>query len=87
MAELQLSIDEAETAKTAGDPFYSPANQRYLERINREVLEGKNVAYHDIVSPAVWAMQELQKATEGEAERLGLTSDDDVMALVKSLRG
>lgn len=41
----------------------------------------------DTANPAVLAMQKLQKVLEGEAERLGLTSDDDVMALVKSLRG
>lgn len=31
-------------------------------------------------------MQVLQREMEGEAERAGLSSDDDVMALVKELR-
>ena len=32
------------------------------------------------------AMQVLQKEMEGEAERAGLYSDDDITALVKELR-
>ena len=39
-----------------------------------------------IVNSAVYAMQLLQSEMAGEAERTGLTSDDDVMALVKDLR-
>lgn len=39
-----------------------------------------------IVNSAVYAMQVLQKEMAGEAERAGLSSDDDVMALVKELR-
>lgn len=39
-----------------------------------------------IVNSAVYAMQVLQKEMAQEAERTGLTSDDDVMALVKKLR-
>jgi len=47
------------------------------------IVEGNNVR---IVNSAVYAMQLLQKEMSGEAERTGLTSDDDVMALVKELR-
>lgn len=47
------------------------------------IVEGNTVR---IVNSAVYAMQVLQKEMAGEAERVGLTSDDDVMALVKELR-
>ena len=46
-------------------------------------VEGNTVR---IVNSAVYAMQILQKEMVGEAERAGLTSDDDVMALVNELR-
>lgn len=39
-----------------------------------------------IVNSAVYAMQMLQSEMEGEAERTGLVSEEDVMALVKELR-
>ena len=47
------------------------------------IVEGGTVR---IVNSAVYAMQMLQGEMAGEAERAGLTSDDDVMALVKELR-
>lgn len=47
------------------------------------IVEGNTVR---IVNSAVYAMQLLQNELPGEAERTGLTSDDDVMALVKELR-
>ena len=47
------------------------------------IVEGNVVR---VVNSAVYAMQLLQSEMEGEAERAGLTSDDDVMALVKELR-
>lgn len=47
------------------------------------IVEGNTVR---IVNSAVYAMQVLQKEMAGEAECAGLTSDDDVMALVKELR-
>ena len=46
------------------------------------IVEGNTVR---IVNSAVYAMQVLQKEMIGEAERADLTSDDDVMALVKEL--
>ena len=39
-----------------------------------------------IVNSAVYAMQVLRQEMTGEAERTGLTSEDDVMALVRELR-
>lgn len=47
------------------------------------IVEGNTVR---IVNSAVYAMQVLQKEMAGEAERTGLTSDNDVMSLVKELR-
>ena len=47
------------------------------------IVEGNTVR---IVNSAVYAMQVLQSEMSGEAERTGLISDDDVMALVKELR-
>ena len=47
------------------------------------IVEGSTVR---IVNSAVYAMQLLQSEMEGEAERTGLKSDDDVMALVKDMR-
>lgn len=47
------------------------------------IVEGNTVR---IVNSAVYAMQLLQSEMAGEAERTSLTSDDDVMALVKNLR-
>ena len=44
------------------------------------IVEGNTVR---MVNSAVYAMQMLQQATAGEAQRTGLTSEDDVMALVK----
>lgn len=48
------------------------------------IVEGNTVR---IVNSAVYAMQVLQTEMRGEAERTGLISDDDVMALVQELRG
>ena len=47
------------------------------------VVEGNTVR---IVNSAVYAMQVLQQEMAGEAERAGITSDDDVMALIKEMR-
>lgn len=47
------------------------------------IVEGDSVR---MANSAVYAMQILQKEMTGEAERVGLKSDDDVMALVKELR-
>ncbi len=47
------------------------------------IVEGGSVR---IVNSAVYAMQVLQREMTGEAERSGLTSDDDVISLVKELR-
>ena len=47
------------------------------------IVEGQNVR---IVNSAVYAMQTLQAEMIGEAERAGLTTEEDVMALVQDLR-
>ena len=47
------------------------------------IVEGNTVC---IVNSAVYAMQVLQQEMAGEAERAGLTSDEDIMAMVKELR-
>lgn len=47
------------------------------------IVEGNTVR---IVNSAVYAMQVLQREMAGEAGRVGLSTDDDVMALVKELR-
>ena len=47
------------------------------------IVEGTSVR---IVNSAVYAMQILQNEMIGEAERTGLTSEEDVMALVNDLR-
>ena len=39
-----------------------------------------------IVNSAIFAMKQFQKQMTGEAERLGLNSDEDVVAMVKELR-
>ncbi|MDO5671524.1 MAG: AbrB/MazE/SpoVT family DNA-binding domain-containing protein [Actinomycetaceae bacterium] len=48
------------------------------------VVEGNDVR---LVNSAVHAMQILQNDMAGEAERAGLKTDDEVMGLVKTLRG
>lgn len=48
------------------------------------IVEGNVVR---IVNSAVYAMQMLQKEMQGEAERAEIANDDDVMALVKEVRG
>lgn len=47
------------------------------------IVEGNTVP---IVNSAVYAMHMLQQEMTGEAERAGLASEDDVMALVKKMR-
>ena len=47
------------------------------------IVEGGTVR---IVNSAVYAMQMFQGEMVNEAKRAGLTSDDDVMTLVKELR-
>ena len=47
------------------------------------IVEGSTVR---IANSAVYAMKMLQEEMAGEAERASLTSDNDVMALVKQLK-
>ena len=41
---------------------------------------------YTIINPLRLAIENAQKAFEGEAERLGLKTEDDVVALVKEVR-
>jgi AbrB family looped-hinge helix DNA binding protein len=47
------------------------------------IVEGNSVR---MVNSAVYAMQMLQNEMQGEAERAGLASEDDVMALIDDIR-
>jgi antitoxin PrlF len=47
------------------------------------IVNGNDVR---IVSSAIYAMRMLQQDMKGEAERTGLSSEEDVMALVKEIR-
>ena len=47
------------------------------------IVEGNTVR---IVNSAVYAMQVLQQEMAGEAERVGIASDDGVLALIKEMR-
>ena len=47
------------------------------------IVEGQSVR---MVNSAVYAMQMLQQEMMGEAERSGLTSEDDVNALIADMR-
>ncbi|MCD8220970.1 MAG: AbrB/MazE/SpoVT family DNA-binding domain-containing protein [Clostridiales bacterium] len=47
------------------------------------VVEGNTVR---IVNSAVYAMQVLQAQMQGEAEKAGLTSEENILALVKKVR-
>lgn len=47
------------------------------------VVEGNTVR---MVNSAVYAMQLLQAQMHGEAEKSGLTSEEDVLAMVKEVR-
>ena len=39
-----------------------------------------------MVNPAIYAMEMLQKEMEGEAEKAGLYSDDDVIEMIMEMR-
>jgi len=39
-----------------------------------------------MVNPTMMALEKIGKAFEGEAERLGLENDDDVVAMIKEIR-
>ena len=47
------------------------------------IVEGETVR---VVNAAVYAMQMLQLRMLGEAEKAGITSEEDVLALVRSIR-
>ena len=39
-----------------------------------------------MVNPTIAALEKIGKAFEGEAERLGLGNDEDVVAMIKEIR-
>ena len=47
------------------------------------IWDGERVS---MMNPAIYAMKMLQKDLEGEAERLGLTNEEDVIALCKEVQ-
>ncbi|MCL1996603.1 MAG: AbrB/MazE/SpoVT family DNA-binding domain-containing protein [Defluviitaleaceae bacterium] len=47
-------------------------------------VEGENGVV--IVKSAMSALEKVSKAFEGEAQRLGLKNDDDVVAMIKEIR-
>ena len=47
------------------------------------IWDGERVS---MMNPAIYAMKMLQKDLEGEAERLGLTNEEDAIALCKEVR-
>lgn len=73
---------------TANGQITLPANVRR----NLNLKDGGKVAFveqdgtYTIINPLMMAIENAQKAFEGEAEKLGLTTDDDVVKLVKEVR-
>ena len=65
------------TKNTAHPEISRPKNGNDMDKAAKDA---------SIDNPAVYAMQKLQRDMAGEAERTGLTSEEDVMALVKKLR-
>lgn len=75
---------EADDISSLEVEFHSAVDD-YLE-FCKEVEKNPEKDTVRIANSAVSAMQTLQKEMTGEAKRVGLTSDDDVVALVKELR-
>ena len=77
---------------------YSRIDSEGFVFIPKEVREVLGVANGDrvtfvvdensvkIANPAVYAMQELQKAMAGEAKRVGWESDEDVVNFIMKMR-
>ncbi|MBQ9371263.1 MAG: AbrB/MazE/SpoVT family DNA-binding domain-containing protein [Thermoguttaceae bacterium] len=73
----------------------SPQGALFLPKDVRSALgvqEGDRVSFIvadgvvQLVNPAIYAMNQLQDAMEGEAERMGFASVDDAMNYVNELR-
>jgi hypothetical protein len=62
---------------------FSLAKEKFCMDMNIFVVENGNVRF---INSAVYAMQMLQAQMAGEAEKSGLTSENDVMNLVKEAR-
>ena len=60
----------------------------HIKKTQRIMVERNtdNIGIRTITPEFITALRELQKAMEGEAERAGLYTEDDVVALVKEIR-
>jgi AbrB family looped-hinge helix DNA binding protein len=50
------------------------------------VQQGDKLILENSANQAMAALRELQEAMKGEAERLGLRNEDDVVAMIKEVR-
>ena len=82
-------VDKMELAKiTSKGQITLPISIRRSLKLN----DGDKVAFIEkdgqfiIINPTMLAFENVQKAFEGEADRLGLKDVDDVVALVKDVR-
>ena len=61
-------------------------------RKNMKLSEGDRVAliYENnrgiMINPAIYALERLQKEMEGEAEKVGLTNEEDIINLCREIR-
>ena len=61
----------------------TPAQSKDYKNNELFIVEGNSVR---IVNSAVYAMQILQAEMAGEAETAGLTSEEDILAMVHEMR-
>ena len=81
-----ILVDNAKVM--AKDQITLPKDIRSVLRINTGdrvtlISEGDRVV---LMNSAVYAMKMLQKAMEGEAEKVGVQSDDDVVDMIMEMR-
>ena len=82
-------------SQTVNVNFNSDSKIHYLEDIVGDIKDGKaHFSEHDliengnvrVINSAIYSMQMLQIQMDGEADAAGITSDEDVMNLVKEVR-
>ena len=79
--------------ETMGEIRVSPDCSQTPPQETLDAGVGEQVAFVDVgttagvENPAIHAMKELQRGLSREAERLGITTGEDAMAIVKELRG
>ena len=83
---MQICVDSAKVM--AKGQVTSPKDVREVLGVSNGdkvtfIVEGETVR---VVNAAVYAMQMLQLRMMGEAEKAGITSEEDVLALVRSVR-